>query len=803
MALAPLTFAWPAFAQAQPTAYPISIAPKAYSEALIDLALQTNISLLGADQCPGQAKALSGRFTVRAALTRLFTQAPCWFEIVDSKTVQIFAVALPAKPIVVPRSPRPPAILPPPELPTADSMAEVVVTATKRSAPLGATAAAVSLISGTALSQNGTRHTSGISGQIAGVVITNLGPGRDKILLRGLSDGAFTGRTRSTVGTYLDDVPITYNAPDPDLRLTDVERIEVVRGPQGALYGGGSLSGVFRIVTKRPDLNRRSAAIDVAGARTDSGSPSTSYDLMGNLPIVPGKAAVRVVGYSAVDGGFVDDVNLRLSNVDRTLRYGGRIATEVRAADRWTITGNAAFQRLESNDTQYTTMTRLQRANRIREAHKNNFSEVGVTVIHTGEWAKVQSSTAYVRHDFSSLYDASAALSLFDSGEADLGVFREAAKNKLVVQDVFVTPRNPGRFDWLIGVYASHTAESTPSALRAAGGSPGLPPVPIYAEERTDRLYEGALYSEVSYHFGQRLTASLGARLFDSRLHVISGVVASPSGARNFDGSKTFKGVSPKVSLQYSLGPSELIYALASQGYRAGGFNTAGRSAPSPTRQIYGSDRLENYEVGAKVSPFGGKLNLRTALFYARWNDIQTDQYFSSGLSYTANVGDGRNIGLEGEVAFSPVPHLVLQANVMIDSPTVSHLNGNFATKVEPGLPGIPDVSFGAQAHYDHPLSDLTSLLLGAQLAYTGRSHLTFEANMPMNGASSEMGDILTAKLSAQYSTPRWRVDAFVTNPANTQGDTFSYGNPFSFGEVRQVTPQRPRTMTLELTATF
>jgi hypothetical protein len=72
-----------------------------------------------------------------------------------------------------------------------------------------------------------------------------------------------------------------------------------------------------------------------------------------------------------------------------------------------------------------------------------------------------------------------------------------------------------------------------------------------------------------------------------------------------------------------------------------------------------------------------------------------------------------------------------------------------------------------------------------------------------MNGASSEMGDILTAKLSAQYTTPRWRVDAFVTNPANTQGDTFSYGNPFSFGEVRQVTPQRPRTMTLELTATF
>ena len=372
--------------------------------------------------------------------------------------------------------------------------------------------------------------------------------------------------------------------------------------------------------------------MDVAGARTQSGSPSTSFDLMANLPIVAGKAAVRFVGYSAVDGGYVDDVNLRLSNVDRTLRYGGRLATKVRAGNSWTIAGNAAFQHLESNDTQYTTMTKLQRANRVREAHKNNFSEVGLTVTHTGNWIKLQSSTAYVRHDFSSLYDASAALSLFDSGEADLGVFREAAKINMTVQDIFLTPRNPGRLDWLIGAFASHTVEGTPSILRAAGGPPGLPPSSIYAEERTDRQDEGALYGEISYKFGQHWTASLGARVFASRLHAVSQVVVPlPSAPRDFDGSKNFNGVSPKFSVQYSLGPGELIYALASQGYRAGGFNTAGRSAPAPTRRTYSPDRLENYEIGAKLSPFGGKLDLRTALFYARWSDIQTDQYFNEG----------------------------------------------------------------------------------------------------------------------------------------------------------------------------
>ena len=647
LVLGPVAFAWPALAAAQAPVHPIAIAPKAYSEALIDLALQTNISLLGVDQCRGRSVGLAGRYTVRQALERLLDGAPCRFEIVDAKTVRVVAAA-------VLRSPAPQQIIRPQqqmrissEAPSA--MSEIVVTATKRRLSLGATPAAVSVISGTRLRENGNRHTWGIAGQVAGVVVTNLGPGRDKILLRGLSDGAFTGRTRSTVGTYLDDVPITYNAPDPDLRLTDVERIEVVRGPQGALYGGGSMTGVFRIVTRTPDLERFSGEVDAGIAATASGSRSTSWDGMINIPLAPEKAGVRLVAYRAVDGGYVDDVNLRLSDVDRTLRNGGRAAVELRPGGDWTLTANAAVQHLESNDTQYTTMNRFQRANRVRETHKNNFSEVGLSVSHDGDGARLQSSTAYVRHDYSSLYDASAALSLFDSGEADLGVFREAARINMLVQDLFIASTGaPGRFDWLVGAFGSRTVEKTPSMLRAAGGPPGLPPMPVYAEERSDRLSEVAVYGELSYRFASRWTASAGARVFQTRLRTASEVVVPPPGVRrNFDDAKRFEGVSPKLSIRYDLGGGQLIYALASQGYRAGGFNTAGRSAPAPMRRTYAPDRLENYEIGARLSRFGGRLDLRTAAFYARWTDIQTDQYFSSGLSYTANVGNGRNVGLE------------------------------------------------------------------------------------------------------------------------------------------------------------
>jgi outer membrane receptor protein involved in Fe transport len=741
-------------------------------------------------------------------LARLLAKAPCRFETVDARTVRILpltAAAAPAAPSA-PRVQTAPARAASPPAPPApvreDSpMAEIVVTATKRSAPLGTTPAAVSVIGGQTLADNGTRHTTSVAGQMASVIVTNLGPGRDKILLRGLSDGAFTGRARSTVGTYLDDTPITYNAPDPDLRLTDVERIEVVRGPQGALYGGGSLAGVFRIVTKAPDLNDRTAAIDISRGYTQSGSASNAWDVMGNLPLIQDKAAVRLVAYHALDGGYVDDVNLRLSNVDSTTRAGGRVALLLRPTEAWSISVNSAIQQLESNDTQYATVNRLQRANKVRETHKNDFAETGLSVSHAGEAVRLQSSTSYIRHDFSSLYDASAALPSFGSSEADLGLYREGAKISMLVQDLFAASKTPGRFDWLAGAYASRTLEATPAILRAVGGparSPA-PPSTVYAEERSDRLLETALYGALSYDLTTRLTASIGGRLFQTRLLTRSEVVVpSPGVTRPFVGKDRFRGVSPKLSLQYRLDDGGLIYGSISQGYRAGGFNTAGRLPPADARAGYRPDRLVNYEVGAKMTRLDGRIDLRTALFYARWSNIQADQYFPSGLAYTTNVGDGRNLGLEGEATYLPTPRITLQAHALLNSPRISHVDPAFASQVQDGLPGIPEFSFGAQAHYRQPLGDEADLLFGAQVSYVGKSHLTFEP-----GTASDMGDIVAARLSAAYQTRRWSLALFLTNPANTAGDTFAYGNPFSFGQVRQVTPQRPRTATVELSATF
>jgi outer membrane receptor protein involved in Fe transport len=138
---------------------------------------------------------------------------------------------------------------------------ELMITARKRPERLDSLPAGVSALSGEQLFATGSDDTRDTAGQLVGVTMTNLGPGRDKLLMRGLSDGAFTGRARSTVGTYLDDTPINYNAPNPDLRLVDVERVETLRGPQGALYGSGALAGVYRIVANKPDPSTLAASI--------------------------------------------------------------------------------------------------------------------------------------------------------------------------------------------------------------------------------------------------------------------------------------------------------------------------------------------------------------------------------------------------------------------------------------------------------------------------------------------------------------------------------------------------------------
>ena len=775
-------------ADAAEARYRLSIPPKPYADALIDLGVQANVSVIGTSACGTDGRAdLVGILTLEEALGRLLAGAPCSYRILDPRTVRIGPRAQSRRAEGGPRAPT--------------LVSELLVTATKRPASVSRLPASVSVIPHDQIETTGSADVTHATGQLSGVLTTNLGPGRDKLILRGLSDGAFTGRARSTVGSYLDDAAINYNAPDPDLQLVDVERIEVIHGPQGALYGAGALSGVFRIVPRKPDMTGFAFGLAGLSANTDGGSPSREIEGYVNIPLSRDVAALRIVAYRDLQGGYIDNARLRLSNVDRTVREGGRAALRLQPSDNWQLDLSATAQRLRSNDTQYTTPNAgpTGRLSRVQEGHKNDFSEAAATLRGELGWSSLRSSIAVVDHSFASQYDASAVLDLFGADPSDLGVYYERTRISMVSQDTVLRSSRPGPLNWMIGVYSVVSIEKSPSALDFQ--SPRGVLERVYAEHRRDRLRESAVYGEASYLFAPRWTFSMGGRLFTSDVKTQSVVDArSPPGvSRSVRNKRDFQGFSPKLSIQRDLASGGIVYALFSEGYRSGGFNTGSFTFPFRSgRQTFSPDRLLNYELGLKTRFFDRRLNVRGAVFFDQWKKIQTDQYRPSGLAYTANLGDAQINGLETEVAYDFDFGLSVQANALIASARITQANLDLVPQLITGLPSVPKFSGGLVAVYQHPLPMNLTLRLIGETGYVGASATSFDASK-----QTRMGQYAQTKLSAQVAGRAWSATLFVSNPMNDAGNTFAYGNPFTFGQVRQSTPLRPRTVGLRLAANY
>ncbi|WP_235519222.1 MULTISPECIES: TonB-dependent receptor [unclassified Caulobacter] len=772
---------------------PLNIHKATTAETLIELGVRMGVSVGGVEACQGAGVPLVGIFDLKQALDRATQGKGCGYAFVDARTIRFSPhprspAAAPVRPPVAARA----TIAVEPVAP----LAPLVISAGKRPPRLGSLPGGVSVIGSPQLQDTGVGETGSVARQTAGFITTNLGAARNKILLRGLSDGTFTGRTQSTVGTYLDDVPVNYNAPDPDLRLIDVDRVEVLRGPQGALYGGGSLSGIYRIVTRQPELGAFYGSVGATTAATDSGSPSYRLEGVVNAPLGQ-VSAVRAAVYHDVDGGYLDDVNLRLSNVDKTTRLGGRLAWRVDLGD-WQVKLGSAAQSVSSKDTQYVTLVAgaPRRANQVRETHRNRLGETSLKISGSGDWGRFESVTGYVTHKYASRYDATLALTEFADEAVELGLYDESARLRMVVEDALYTGPERGRLRWMVGLFTATSIEEGDADLRARTSGVTRS---VYDEDRKDRLNEYALYGEATYDLGAGWKVALGGRSFETTIHTRSYVLAPyPGQSRDLDRKASFSGFSPKFSVQRDLAGGGLIYALTSEGYRAGGFNSGGLTTPNEARRVFRPDHLRNYEVGATLNPFRGRMNLRAALFYDDWRNIQTDQYFGSGLSYTANIGDGRNRGLEIEAAWRATSRLTLSGNALFNEPKLTRIEPGYGIADTASLPGVPDVSFGSLVTYQRPILADATLMLTAETGYIGESRLTFDPRY-----SPSMGGYYTGKLSAQLMTDRWRAALFVSNPWNSSSDTFAYGNPFSFGQVRQVTPQRPRTWSLALSANF
>ena len=760
--------------------------------ALIRFAVQAGVSVGGLPSrgCDGRSRAVSGVMTPASALAALLPPG-CGFELVDARSFRVVGRPIPAAADLRAGRAEPAAA---PGL----ALDELVVTAEKRPELLGRSASAVSVISARDVESLGGKTFEDVASQTVGVSVTNLGSGRNKIFVRGLSDGSFTGKTQSTVGLYLDDVPITYNAPDPDLRLADIDRVEVLRGPQGTLYGSGSMGGIVRIVTARPDVSAFSGAVSIEGMATQHGSPSSGVEAIVNLPLAAGRAAIRAVVYSDERGGYIDNPVLGLENVNYSRRLGGRIAGLADLPARWRLEVGFAHQSITTADSQYTQGTAgpLARDASVREPHDNDFSEVSATASHVGDAADLKVSTAFIDHALTTRYDATGAFQAA-GGSRTAGAFDEDKHIKLWATEGLLSSNAPGPWRWLAGAFVSYTDEMDAAFLVKVG--PPEVARPIY--RRRDELIETAVYGEVAYDLTARLTLTAGARGFLTRVNTRAGdfsLAATPLSPEHRRLTDT--GMVPKLRLSFAATPDVVIYAQIQEGYRAGGFNIPAAAGGATVERLsaqFRPDHLWNYELGAGAPLFDHTLILRGAVFHADWRGLQTDQRLASGLPLTVNIGDGSNTGIEAEATWRPDDHLQVRANLLLEEPQITRAANVFPARRDIGLPGVPFAMGAAAVRYRWRIGGF-DVETSAQLSYVGRSYLTFDG-----GTGNAMGGYASGRVAGALSKAGWRVSAYVDNVADERGNTFAFGNPFSRTRFTQATPLRPRTVGINVERSF
>ena len=777
-----------------------NITAEPLSQALISLAAQADISigLAGVNLTNKTSREVIGYASVEGALDRLLEGTGLGFQAVDPQTFRIYELAA-AVPQTRQRAPAGPAPQTAPlRLPLIE---EITVTALKRPTSLQAIPLSLAVVTSSRLRDYGMHSAEDATSLVAGVSSSNQGPGRNKLFVRGLSDGAFTGQTQAAVGIYIDETRATFNSPDPNLQLFDVDRVEIIRGPQGTLYGAGSVGGLFRIVTKQPAFGKFESEADIDGSLSSDAKASGFVAGMLNVPLVDDKVAVRAVAYGRHDGGYIDNPRLGKHGVNDTDTAGFRVGTRIALSQDWSVRIGTIFQSIRSGNTQYydRAMARFSRANLVTEPSANRFFDVNFVVEGDLGWADLVSSTSWLTQKAITRFDASPSLPLLTNLPVEPTAFDQDSHYRTINHETRLVSVPGKNVEWLGGVFFSRRNADTDSSLIFINRAPNAV---FYSKHRHDTGTEMALFGEATLPLTDLISLTGGVRLYRGVLNANANnsdlIDLGPSEAV---GNNTKNGFTPKASVSYRINPNNMIYAEAAQGFRLGGVNIDSRvSVPTRRRNTtltvsnFDSDRLWNFEVGTKSSFLNQSLIVNTAVFYAVWSNMQADLTRSNGISYTANLGRVRNPGFEIETVYAPTTRFHVLANLSWSNPALAENNMTAAIISANRLPVVPKLAGTVAAQYEHPLTDDLTAFINLKCDFVGSARLT---NSTMPNPTAQSYQSVATRMGAQYGNTR--ITLYVNNVFDSTSNTYGFGNPFSLGQVNQVTPLRPRTVGLNV----
>ena len=740
-------------------------------EALAALGAATGVSIGVTDPrlAARRVAALDGRMTVDAAIRRLtrgFNACPVR---IDAQSYRIDPC---------PIAPRPKPAPPSPIGTASPEAATIIVTASKRNVTAADYAGTAIIVPGDALGPAaGPAGTAAIVARLPTLASTNLGSGRNKLFIRGVADSSFNGPTQATVGQYLGDVRLNYNAPDPDLRLYDIARVEVLEGPQGTLYGAGALGGIFRIVPEPVDLDRPHASLAAGLSDTSHGAPGSDVAAMLNLPVVAGRVGLRGVAYRSIDGGYIDDVARGVSDINRTRTIGGRLALTGDLGDDWAITLSATLQNIDSADGQYAErdLPALERRSAVAQPFDNDYALGSVTLSKQWDETRLISATSMIRHHVDASYDFTPV-----GGAPTLFVQRNAIA--LYANETRLSHEGPDGSGWLVGSSLVLDEERLTRTL-------GLVAAPVRIAGVRNTIADGALFGEITQELARHLLLTAGARVSITRL----GGEGLDQGESAGEPSRRQARLLPSVALSWRLGWHDAtLFTRVEQGFRPGGLEVNGE-ADSQTVQRFRGDVITTWELGLRAGQDRpGHLDVAASLFYNSWNDIQADLVGSTGQPYSVNIGRGRIVGAEASLGWRPTAGLSLQASAFLNDSQLTDPATGFSGSDATLLPNIPVVGGRVGLIYSHRLSDRWSVSAATSLRYVGRSRLGVGPllNIPQ-------GNYLDGSADVRLGDDHIGIDLSVANLTDTTANTFSLGDPFRVAQRQQTTPVRPRTVRL------
>lgn len=663
---------------------------------------------------------------------------------------------------------------------------EVIVTATKRESTIQDLPFSINAQTQEDIQRSGATSLEDLSRSVAGLTIQNLGPGQSQVAIRGVSAGQIVRDqpgVKEQVGVYLDESVISLSLFTPDLDLFDLNRVETLRGPQGTLFGSGSMGGTLRYITNQPNLDEFEGQIEANLHTVTDGEEGGHLKGAVNVPFADGKAALRAVAYTTEYAGFIDALGengAKDSDVNNGSRTGGRVAITWEPTDNLSITPRIVYQDLDMDGANrqdvfniyanpYTT-TRPAITLDEREQYllvDEGFEDETLIADIVVDWSldpfDVTFVGSYTDREILVSRDASALTGSVSSdfGLPEAGILLPSnLQDKTDVEqyttELRLSSNNDGHFQWLAGVFWSDTERTyqqrlpTPgydvygslieTNLALPGGTyaalaAGYPADSPYNADLPYDLEQLAVFGEVNFDISERLHMTLGGRWYDyeeERRFSSGGIFSNGDDQTDKTASDGF---TPRVLASYDLNDDVVINAQAAQGFRLGGVNdplneglcNAGDLSTFGGFQAYDDETMWNYELGFKANWDG--ITLNAAAFYADIEDLQvTLDAGSCSSRISFNVPEAHSAGVEFELGGYMAEGLYMSfAGSLIEAEfdsTVTDSTGAVIGGIEDGnrLASVPEVQFALSGTYTFAEGLLKSneTYISASLQYVG-----------------------------------------------------------------------------------